>query len=111
MAIKIVISDTVGIKVKGTINDAAGIPVPFDFGLTCTRLDEDQIKVKLKEDSDASLADFLIGITLGWSNVRDGDDKPLPYSPDNLRQLCKIPGVSGLAFRTYLAEVGAKEKN
>lgn len=111
MAIKIIVSDTVGIKVKGTINDAAGVPQPFDFGLTCTRLDSDQIQAKLKEESDASLTDFLVDVVSGWSAVRDADDKPLPYSPDHLRQLCKITGVASLAFRTYLAEVGAKEKN
>lgn len=111
MAIKIVISDTVGIKVKGTINDAAGVPQPFDFNLTCTRLDADQISAKLKSESEASITDFLADIIQGWSAVRDADEKPLPYTEQNMRQLCKIPGVANLAFRTYLAEVGAKEKN
>lgn len=111
MAIKIVISDTVGIKVKGTINDAAGVAQPFDFSLTCTRLDSDQIQAKLKNDSDASIRDFLGDVVIGWASVRDADDKPLAYSEAALAQLCKIPGVAALTFRTYLAEVGAKEKN
>ena len=111
MAIKIVISDTVGIKVKGTINDAAGVPQPFDFALTCNRLDADQIQSKLQNQSDASIAGFLADVVQGWSGVRDGDDKPIAYTEDNFALLCKIPGVAALAFRTYLAEVGAKEKN
>ncbi len=111
MAIKIVISDTVGFKVKGAINDAAGVPQAFDFNLTASRLDADQIQAKLKTDSEASITDFLADVIEGWSGVRDADDKPLAYSEDNLRALCKIPGLAGLAFRTYLAEVGAKEKN
>ncbi len=111
MAIKIVVEDTVGIKVKGTINNAAGTPQPFDFNLTCHRLDEDQIKDKLQNGSEASIVDFLVDVTIGWSGVRDGDNKELPFSEATLRQLCKIHGVAGLAFRTYLAEVGAKEKN
>ena len=111
MAIKIVISDTVGIKVKGTINDAAGTPQPFDFGLTCARLDTDQIQDRLKTDSDSSVTDFLASIVEGWSGVRDAEDKQVPYTEAGLRQLCKIPGVSGLAFKTYLSEAGAKEKN
>ena len=53
----------------------------------------------------------LIDVATGWSGVKDADDKPLAYSEANLRALCKIPGIAGLAFRTYLAEVGAKEKN
>lgn len=111
MAIKIVISDTVGFKVKGTINDAAGVAQPFDFTLTCQRLDVDQIKAKLKDDSDASFEEFMAGIIHGWSGVRDADDKPVPYTPEALSQLCKIPGVAALTFRAYFAEVGAKEKN
>ena len=111
MAIKIVVSDTVGIKVKGTINDATATPQPFEFRLTCLRLDSDQITDKLKNESDATIVDFLADIVEGWSGVRDAQDQPLPYSVDALRQLCKIPGVPGLAFRTYMAEVGAKEKN
>lgn len=111
MAIKIVISDTVGIKVKGAINDAAGNPQAFSFGLTCTRLDADKIKDKLETESEATITDFLVSVAHGWSDVRDEDDKPLPFSETELRKLCKIPGVAGIAFRTYLAEVGAKEKN
>lgn len=111
MAIKIIVSDTVGFKVKGTINDAAGTAQPFDFGLTCKRLDADQIQAKLKSDSDASIVDFLTDVVTGWSNVRDADDQQILYSDAHLRQLCKIPGVGTLAFRTYMAEVGAKEKN
>ena len=111
MAIKIVISDTVGFKVKGTINDAAGVAQPFDFGLTCTRLDAEQIEKRLKSDSDASIADFLADVIEDWTGVRDADDKQIPYTEAALRQLCNIPGVGGLAFRTYLAEVGAKAKN
>lgn len=111
MAIKIIISDTVGFKVKGTINDAAGIAQPFDFGLTCIRLDADQIQVKLKSDSDASVTDFLCDVVSGWSGVKDADDKQIAYSEESLRQLCKIAGVAAVIFRAYLAEVGAKEKN
>lgn len=111
MTIKIVISDTVGIKVKGAINDAAGNPQPFSFGLTCDRLDAEQIKSKLENESDATITDFMADIAHGWSEVRDADDKPMPFSAEALRQLFRIPGVAGLAFRTYLSEVGAKEKN
>lgn len=111
MAIKIVISDTVGIKVKGTINDAAGKPQPFDFCLVCTRLDLQQIDDKLKSDTEATLIDFLADVVEDWSGVRDADDKPIPYTESAFRQLCKIPGVYGLAFKTYMTEVGAKEKN
>lgn len=111
MAIKIVVSDTVGIKVKGAINDAAGVAQPFDFGLTCKRLDVDQINDKVKNQSDASITDFLVDVVNGWSGVQSAEGEAMPYTEDALRKLCRIAGVAGLAFRTYLAEVGAKEKN
>jgi hypothetical protein len=111
MAIKMVISDQVGIKVKGTINDPAGIPQPFDFNLVCQRLDAEQIKVRLNSASDDSISGFLVDIVESWSGVRDEDDKFLPYSADALRQLCRIPGIATLTLQTYLAEAGAKAKN
>ena len=87
MAIKIIVSNKLKFKVKGTIKDEEGRDQPFDFTLTCTRLDQDQIKAKLGPNADdTSVVDFML-------------------------ELCRIPGVSVVAFRTYLAEVGAKEKN
>lgn len=111
MTIKIAVSDTVGIKVKGSIYDAAGVAQPFDFQLTCRRLDVDQIQAKLKNESDASYTDFMVDVVQGWGGVRDADDKPLPYTEDAYRALCKIPGVAALAFRAYLDDVGAVAKN
>jgi hypothetical protein len=111
MSIKIVISNTVRFKVKGTIKDEAGTDQPFDFALTCMRLDADQIQSKLRGETDASVIDFLADVVEDWTGVKDADDKALPYSDDHLRALCRIPGIASLAFRTYLTEVGAKEKN
>lgn len=111
MAIKIVVSNTVGFTVKGVINDAAGVPQPFSFKLICARLEADQIQTRLRADSEASLIDFLADIIEDWSGVRDAEDKAIAYSADALRQLCAIPGIAAVAFRTYIAEVGAKEKN
>ena len=111
MAITITVSDTVGIKVKGTINDAAANPQPFSFGLTCMRLDGDQIEAKLKGNTEASLTDFMADIALGWSDVKEDDGTKSEFSEDALRRLFKIPGTAALSFKTYLTEVGAKEKN
>ncbi len=111
MAIKITISDKVGIKVKGTIQNEAGAPQPFDFNLVCTRLDADQIQLRLKDESERNLTDFMLDVIEDWSGVKDDDDKPMPFTAENYRALCRIPGIAVLAFRTYLADVGAKEKN
>ncbi|TXH90353.1 MAG: hypothetical protein E6Q78_05275 [Rhodoferax sp.] len=111
MAIKIVLSDKVGIQVRGAINDEAGVAQAFDFRLVCKRLDAAQIQQKVNINSQASLVEFLADVVEDWSGVRDGNDSVLPYSEQNLQALCNIPGVSALAFKTYMAEVGAKEKN
>lgn len=111
MSIKIVISNTVKFKVKGSLKDEAGVDQPFDFSLTCMRLDADQIQNKLRGEGDASVTDFLADVVEDWAGVKDADDKALTFNEDNLRALCRIPGIAALAFRTYLTEVGAKEKN
>ena len=111
MAIKIVVSDKVKFTTKGTIKNGAGIDEPFTFGLTCTRLDAEQIQQRLQSDSDASLVEFFKPLVDDWHNVNDAEGHPLPYSHDGLAQLFKIPGIAGLTFRTYLEEVGAKAKN
>lgn len=111
MAIKIVLSPLVKFKVQGTIKDEAGADQPFNFSLTCKRLDSDQIKAKLQDESDRSVTEFLAGVIDAWEGVRDDDDKPIAYSEAALKRLALIPGVALLSFRTYLLEVGAKEKN
>lgn len=111
MAIKITVSDRVGIKVKGTIKTETGSDQPFDFNLTCQRLDADQITARLKDETDKTLTDFMVDVIEDWSGVRGDDDKPLPYTADSYRALCRIPGVATLAFRAYMTDVGAKEKN
>lgn len=111
MGIKIVISDKLKFKVKGTIKNEEGVDQPFDFGLTCRRLDSDGIKTKLSDNSETSVIDFMLEVIEDWQGVRDAEDKPLAFSEAAWRELCKIPGVGVVAFRTYLSEVGAKEKN
>lgn len=111
MSIKIIVADKLKFNVKGTIKNGAGVDEPFTFSLTCDRLDADAIQAALSAGDDAPIADFFVPITTDWHGVKDADDKPLPYSPEALHQLFKIPGVARIAFRTYLSEVGAKEKN
>lgn len=110
MAIKIVLSDKFRLKVAGTYKNESGIDAPFDFSLTVKRLNADEIKETL-DSSEKSMIDFIGGLTEDWSGVKGPDDTLLPWSIDNYRALCAIPGIALLAFQTYLAEVGAKAKN
>ena len=111
MAITITVSDTVSFKVKGTINDAGGVSQPFDFKLTCARLDADALDARVKANNDETFVDFLDDVVEDWGGVRDAENKAIPYSSDALHQLCKIPGVARVAWIAYLTEVGAKTKN
>lgn len=109
MAIKLTVSNKVGFKVKGSINNEAGIAEPFEFNLIADRLDTEAIQAVTQ--SDNTLADFLCSVVIDWKGVKDEDGAPVPYSEEALRHLCKIPGVAGVMFSTYFTEVGAKAKN
>lgn len=108
MAIKITVSDTVAVRLQGTINDADG-PQPFDFTLLCRRLDTEQLRDRL-QDEGGRMDDFIVSVTTGWRNVRD-DDGELPFTEGALRRLLRLPNLAQLAFDGYLRDVGAKAKN
>ena len=112
MAIKIILSDKVGVRVQGTITNEAGAKEPFDFKLICRRLDVDTAKqATTTSDEERSFADFFVEYTEDWSGVLDADGKKVPYSPEALAQLFKIPGIGLLAYTSYFGEIAAKAKN
>lgn len=110
MAIRIVVSPTVKFKVRGTLKGATGQDEPFDFTLICRRLDTETIGERIR-DAETSVVDFMLTVIDDWAGVKDADDQPLAYTEAAYRELCKIPGIAQVAFRQYLSESGAKEKN
>lgn len=111
MAIKIVISDHVKFKVKGSIKDDTGYDQPFDFWLTCQRLDMDQLAARRPAGAEVVFADFMASVITDWSGVTDEQGQPLPYTEAHWRELCRIPGIARLADETYTHEIVAKLKN
>lgn len=112
--ISFTIDDKVTFKVDGTETDAKGVSRPFDFSLTCRRLDIEELEAKRTAEGDQSYTDFFVEITEDWSGPRGQDGAPVPYSADNLRALLKRPGLFNLCFRRYMLAVvvkDAKEKN
>lgn len=110
--INIEIDDIVQFRVKGTMNTKDGVAKPFDFGLKCERLDTDAFKAATNaEDGEVTMTDFMVRVTRGWLDVRDGSGTPVDFSEEAMRKLCKVPGLAYLMFRTYGVEAGAKEKN
>lgn len=109
MSIKITVASRAKFRVKGSFNDETGKPQPFDFGLLCRRLDAETLREKTA--GEVNLLDFMASVTEDWFDVKGDDDKPLPFSEAALRQLLDLPGLAWLAYRTFLSETGAKEKN
>lgn len=109
MSLIIEVSNKVKFKVKGTLNDESGVAKPFDFSLTCIRLDADEIQTSL--DSAGKIHEFMAEVMLDWDGLRDANKALVPFSEDAVKALFKIPGMARVVFNTYLAEVGAKEKN
>ncbi|CAN7410571.1 hypothetical protein LJR074_002597 [Acidovorax sp. LjRoot74] len=111
MSISLVVSPKVKFPVKGSIKDESGVDKPFDFTLTCKRLDTDEIQAKKNEDGSYIYADFMAGVIEDWSGVKDKDNQAVLYTTDAWQALSKIPGVAALAWQAYMRENGAKEKN
>lgn len=111
MSFKIIVSNTVKFKVRGTIKDESGADMPFDFTVTARRLDTDTIRDRLSDESESKVTDFLASVVEDWAGVKDADDKPIPYSEEALRAACRVPGIALLMFQTYFSETSAKAKN
>jgi hypothetical protein len=108
MSIRITISDTVACKVAGVIADETG-PQPFDFTLLAKRLNTEQLRQRLTDES-GSMLEFIVGVATGWRGVK-GEGGEVPFSEGALRELLLLPGLAQLTFDAYMASVGAKAKN
>lgn len=109
MAIRIEVSNKVGVKVAGSIKDEAGAAQPFDFTLICKRMTEDELAERLK--GDEKIREFMLEIVEDWKGVKDEEGGSVPFSDIALADLFKIAGMAGLAFNCYLRDVRTKEKN
>jgi hypothetical protein len=110
MAFKLVARNAVLVPVRGTITDETGKAERFDFTLTCRRLPATELAQTLKS-TERTVYDFLADVIEGWTGVLDADGHPVPCTPDNIAALLDQPGVGVLAYKAYLEEHGAKEKN
>lgn len=119
MSICYEIDDIVKFIVKGSFADRTGKDQPFNFTLTCERVDPDAIDEFLKTLSNGGkIIDFFLadGVssehrTLGWTGVKTKTGAEVPFAADELQKLFKLPGIPVLAWRRYLEEIQAKAKN
>lgn len=108
MSIKLIVAPKVKFKVKGVFTNEAGVDQPFDFFLVCKRLDADEINDQIK---NKTMADIVKDNAEDWSGPIDESGVAIPFSADALDALFRLPGVATLAFKAYLENNGAKEKN
>lgn len=114
MPISITVASVVKFIVKGSIKDDKGVDQNFTFGLTCNRIEEEEIAERMSGFSGSITGfatEFLESAIIDWSDVLDDNKKPVPYSADAWRQLCRIPGLPVVALAAYRQESGAKAKN
>ena len=104
------ISDKVRFPVKFAFKDGAGIEHERGFYLHARRVDTEEFTSLLKA-AENKFAVFLDSVVFDWEPMRGGGWTPPPYSPEGFKDLCKLPGLSGLMFKVYSVEVGAQEKN
>jgi hypothetical protein len=115
MNYKLVISDTVEVPVKFTVNDA-GKTSGFQFHLIAQRLPQEAFKALAEGDADRTVGQFLADHVTGWRGQRlvvDDAGNPADFSPEAFACMLDLVGVAGLAFTAYIEACGArgKEKN
>ncbi|MDK6079659.1 hypothetical protein [Massilia varians] len=109
-----VISATVLVTVKGSTKDAAGLPVPFKFSLTCTRLPASVLKERI-QGGEFDVKDVMKEVTTDWKGQRLITDQetgqPAEFCPEAFEAMLDISGMALLCFNAYAKESSANEKN
>lgn len=108
MSIRLVVSDTVKVRVQGSLPNGDGGSIQFDYSLICDRLSSDELE-QLQEDK-VPVKVALLDRTKGWEQVLDESDQPVPFSREGFERLLKIIGMEQLAFARLIVASGAKGK-
>jgi hypothetical protein len=111
MPIKINVGDRIRFKVVGRLRNEAGAEESFDFTLAARRLEAQVLRDRLAPNQTETVDEFLLSVVDGWAGVRDDANAEVPFSPEALTQLLRIPGLGRLAFEAYVIETGARAKN
>lgn len=111
MAFKLVISDTVEIPVKFTVNDGPRA-TQFAFTLVGGRLPIETFTA-LPDTPDISLAEFLKEHITGWKGQRlvvDDNGTPAEFSLEAFDVMFSLVGMGPLAFQAYFEACGTRGK-
>lgn len=110
MPVKLVISNTVLVPVRGTFANEEGVAEPFAYSLRCERLTTDGMQSLLKQ-VNGEFAQFMRHVTRAWSDVLDDSGQPADYSDAGMARLMAQHGQAKVAYDAYADTVQAKAKN
>lgn len=113
MGFILAIDNKVAVTVKGHLPGAnRNSPTRFDFTLMMDRMEQEEVETALK--SGDPVIDFVLAHTQDWQGqrlVRHEDDSSADFSPEAMRAMLKIPGMSVFIFQAYLRDMGVQTKN
>lgn len=110
----IAVGNTVEVPVKFTLKEKKVNKV-FSFTLEAQRREQDEITSRMAEN-EYKFREALLALDCftGWSGQRlvlGADGNPAEFSVEAFTAMLSVPMVAKIVYQTYLAEVGAKEKN
>lgn len=109
---KIVVSDTVIVKIVATLKGADGRDNQYKFDLICKRKGAEELKEKM--GGGETIKDLLHEVTTDWRGQRlvlESDDTPAEFSTEAFDCMLDIAGMGMVLFNSYLKQVAAAEKN
>lgn len=113
MKYKVAVENVATVHLVGQIAGSGSQVTKFKFTLTCNRLSQDALQLRLA-DKEEGLKDFMGSLTTAWDGQRlvlNEDDTPADFNADSFDVLMSIAGMPGYAFQAYLKAVAVKEKN
>lgn len=118
MAHKLLISNTVEVPVRFTLNDAGKSRV-FAFSLYARRKTAEELADDFKTGAgsfaERTVTEYLSDAVTGWKGQTlvvedDGSDRPADFSLEGLALILGIPGVANQVLQGYLEANGVKGK-
>lgn len=113
MGFKLVVSNTVEVPVKFTVNDG-GKTATFTFSLLANRLPADSFRALADDRGDRTVVEFLQEQITGWRGQRlvvDDNSQAVEFSAEALAVMLNLVGLAGLVFEAYVAACGAQGRS
>jgi hypothetical protein len=108
--LKLTVSNTIAIQVRGTLPREDGSAQPFDYTLVCSRMSAEEFRAKGEAPGGVDMIEFMRGVVQDWRSVADEAGQPLPFSDEGLSALLNITGMASVAYYAYIDGCSAKGK-